>query len=60
MGDVLLVGPPQMEPDQKNDFRFDVALNEPQVAEGDPIIELVQQTTQFVNGVINQLCPFLK
>jgi hypothetical protein len=57
VGDILTPAP--AEPYQNPDLTFDIAFNEPGIAEGEPVLELVQQTAQFVSGVLDKFSPFL-
>ncbi len=40
-------------------FTFDVALNEPQIIQAEPLVETVHQFTGLVDGIVNQFVPFL-
>lgn len=59
VGDVLYVGPPEMEANPKMNFRFDIALNEAGIAEGQPIVEFLQQMAQFVGLVVDCFSPLI-
>jgi hypothetical protein len=48
------------EPNPKQQFRFEVALNEPGIAEGKPLLETVHQLTTLVEGIVTALTPRLK
>jgi hypothetical protein len=48
------------EPDQKPQFRFEVALNEPGIVEGKPLIETINQLATTVDNIIDILKPFLR
>lgn len=51
-GDVLFTGKPDDEPDDQQQFRFHISFGEPGVAEGEPVIETLQQMTDLVGGLI--------
>jgi hypothetical protein len=54
VGDELFIDAPDAELNEKMQFRFDVALNEPGVVEGKPVLPLVQQLADLVaNTVVN-------
>jgi len=55
----LYVGAVNQEPNPKQQFRFDVALNEPGIAEGKPLIETLHQFTTLVEGIVTALTPRL-
>lgn len=52
-GDVLLVDPPDAKIDENIDFRFDVAFNEPGIADGDPILGTFNQSLNLVREIID-------
>lgn len=56
-GDELLIVSADSEPNEKIDFRFDVAFGEPNIAEGDPILETLQQMTDLVDNVVTVIKP---
>ncbi len=51
-GDELFIDAPDAEPNEKMNFRFDVALAEPQVAEGEPLLETIHHIAQLVDQII--------
>jgi hypothetical protein len=57
VGDKLLVG---LELDPDNDFRFDVALNEPEIAERKPVLETLRHFADAVGGAVTTLRPCLE
>ncbi len=59
-GDELFMGAPDEEVNQNMQFRFNVALNEPGIIEGKPLLETVHQLTNLVDGIISSLMPLLK
>jgi hypothetical protein len=48
------------EPDPKQEFRFDVALNEAGIIESESLLTALQQLTTVVEGVITALAPRLR
>ena len=57
---VLYIGAVDEKPNPKQQFRFDVALNESGVIEGKPLLDTVRQLTTVVDDVIVALTPLLK
>jgi len=57
IGDVLFTSDGHMDPD--NDFRFDVAFNEPKIVEGKPILETLQHFADLVRSTVNSCKPCL-
>lgn len=41
-------------------FAFEIAFGEPQVAEGEPLLETLQGMNDLVNNLISDFDPFLK
>ena len=41
-------------------FAFEIAFGEPQVAEGEPLLETLQGMKDLVNNLISDFDPFLK
>lgn len=58
VGDKLLVGGMELDPD--NDFRFDIALNEPEIAERKPVLETLKHFADAVSGIVTTLRPCLE
>lgn len=56
-GDVILTCEPGF--DENVNFGLDVAFGEPEVVKGKPILELLYQTTDFVDGLIVRFRPHL-
>lgn len=56
----LFTGAVDEKPDPKQEFRFEVALNEPGIIEGKPILETVHQFTALVEGIVVALMRLLK
>lgn len=56
----LYIGAADEEPNAKQQFRFDVALSEPGIIDGKPLLETVNQFTALVDGVVTALTPRLK
>lgn len=55
----LYIGAPDEKPNPKQQFRFTVALNEPGIVEGKPLIETLHQLTTLVEGIVTALKPRL-
>lgn len=51
-GDVLLVDSPDAKINKNIDFRFDVAFNEPEISEGDSILETLKQSLSLVREIV--------
>jgi len=58
-GDELFIDAPDAEPNKKMQFRFDVALSEPQVLEGEPILEALHQMVDLTDNLIPTFAPLL-
>lgn len=58
VGDVLVSGDLEMDPD--NDFRFDIALDEPEIAERQPVMEALPHFADAVRSVVDNLRPCLE
>jgi hypothetical protein len=58
VGDKLLVSFAELDPD--NDFRFDIALNEPEIVERKPVLETLKHFADAVGSVITTLRPCLE
>lgn len=56
----LFIDAVDAEPNPKQQFRFDIALNEPGVIEGKPLLETVHQLVNLVEGIVTALTPRLK
>jgi hypothetical protein len=59
-GDELLIDAPDAEVNEKMEFRFNVALNEPGIIEGKPLLETLHQLTALVEGIVTALESRLK
>jgi hypothetical protein len=59
-GDELFIDAPDGEVNEHMQFRFSVALNEPGIIEGEPLLETVHQLTALVEGIVSALAPLLK
>lgn len=59
-GFVLFIDAPDAEPNPKQEFRFMIALNEPGIAEGKPLLETLHQLVSLVEGIVTALTPRLK
>jgi hypothetical protein len=52
-------GNPDAEPNEKIEFRFDVAVHEPPIVDGQPILEMLVQYRDRVNGIVEAFKPCL-
>jgi hypothetical protein len=59
VGDELFIGAPDDEVNEKMQFRFDIALNEPQIIQAEPLIETIHHFADLVNKIVDQFVPFL-
>jgi hypothetical protein len=59
-GDILFASFPDAELDENRQFRFQVAFGEPKIAEGEPIIETLQQMADLVDNLIVSFRPLLE
>jgi hypothetical protein len=58
-GDVLFEGAPDTDPDEHMEFRFEVAFGEPQILEGEPLLETVHQMADLIGNVVATFKPLL-
>ncbi len=58
-GQHLLTDPPDAKVNKDIQFTFQVALNEPGVCEGEPLIMVVRQSLNLVRGLLPNFEPFL-
>ncbi len=58
-GTVLLIGTVEDEPNPNQEFSFEVALNEPGIIEGKPLLETLHLMTTLVEGIVTALSPRL-
>lgn len=58
-GDELYIDAPEAEVNEKMQFVFDVAFGEPQIVEGEPLIETLRQMIDLVNNVVLSFKPLL-
>lgn len=56
----LFIDAPDAEFDKKLQFRFDVAISEPQVLEAKSLIETLHQMANLVEGIVSTLEPKLR
>jgi hypothetical protein len=59
VGDDLFIDAPDAEPNPKMQFAFDVAINEPQIIQAEPLIEMVHQLAGAVEAIVNQFAKYL-
>jgi hypothetical protein len=59
IGDELFIGAPDDEPNKKMQFRFDVALNEPQIIQAKPLIETINEFFGLIDGIVKQFVAYL-
>jgi len=50
---------PNIDPDKKMEFTFDVAFGEPQIADGDSLIETLQHMVDVVDALLPGFGPSL-
>ncbi len=55
----LYIGAVDEEPNPKQQFTFEVALNEPGIIEGKPLLATLHQLTTLVDGIVTDLVPLL-
>lgn len=55
----LHIGAVDEEPNANHEFRFEVALNEPGIVEGRPLLPTLRQLTTLVDDVVTTLSPLL-
>lgn len=58
-GDELFIDGPDAEVNDKMQFRFNVALAEPEITEAESLLETVHQQTALVEGIVTALTPRL-
>ncbi len=56
----LFIGAVDEKPNPKQQFRFEVALSEPGIIEGKPLLETIHQLTALVEGIATALRPLLR
>jgi hypothetical protein len=56
-GAVFFTAPADMNVDPQ--FTFEIAFNEPQIIEGEPILPTIHQLTNLIEGIVSTLKPFL-
>ena len=56
----LYIGQVDEPPNPKQQFRFELVLNEPGVAEGAKLVDTVAALVATVEGVASELAPLLK
>lgn len=56
----LYIGAPDEQPNPKQQFRFDVVVNEPGISEGKPLLTLINELTTLVEGIVTTLTPRLQ
>jgi hypothetical protein len=59
-GHQLFIDAPDAKPNKNLQFRFDVALYEPQVIEAQSLLETIQELTTLVEGIVTALTPRLQ
>lgn len=58
-GDELFIDAPNAEVNEKMQFRFEVAFGEPQIVEGEPLVETLHQMLDTVDSIVLHFRPFL-
>jgi len=56
----LYIGAPDEQSNPKQQFRFDVVVNEPAICEGKPLLSLTNQLMVLVEGIVTTLTPRLQ
>ena len=56
----LYIGAPDEHPNPKQQFRFDVVVNEPGICEGKPLLALTSELMVLVEGIVTTLTPRLQ
>jgi hypothetical protein len=56
----LYIGAVDEKPNPKQQFRFNVALSEPGIMEGKPLLDTVNEFTALVEGIVATLTPRLR
>jgi hypothetical protein len=56
----LYIGAVDEKPNPKQKFGFDVALSEPGVIDGEPVLETIKQFAKLVDDIVATLSPLLK
>jgi hypothetical protein len=59
-GFVLYIGDPDEQPNTKQQFLFDVVVNEPVICEGKPLLELTYELISLVEEIVATLTPRLQ
>ncbi len=60
VGDVIFTDAPDAEMKQKIEFAPVIAFSEPGICEGQPILEVLHETVQLIDGVIGAFRPYLE
>lgn len=59
VGDELFVDAPDAKVNEKLQFLFDIAFGEPQIIEGDPLLETLREFADVVDNLIRAFTPLL-
>jgi len=59
VGDELFIDGPDAQANDKMQFVFDVAFGEPQIVEGEPLLETLRELTRLVEEIIPNFEPLL-
>jgi hypothetical protein len=59
IGDELFIDSPDAKVNEKMQFRFDVAFGEPQVLEGESLVETLYGMSDVVSNLISDFAPLL-
>jgi hypothetical protein len=59
-GDELFIDAPDAEANEKMNFRFNIAVNEPGVIEGKPLLETLVEFSNRVSGIVTSFEPCLE
>jgi hypothetical protein len=58
-GNELFIDGPDAEVNEQMQFRFEIAFGEPQVVEGEPLLETLQSMADSVNHLVSDFAPLL-
>jgi len=58
-GDELFTDSPDAEVNEEMQFKFDIALNEPEIVQGKSLLETLHQLADLVDGIVTQLAFLL-
>jgi len=59
VGDVLFADAAEAGPMEYMQFRFKLASGEPNIADGEPLLETLDERTKLADRIVSRLEPFL-